>query len=199
MKDTVTAKDEREFDGNLNIAQTILNSIAVLDNVSKAEDMRGAISDLLEIISRNTGAERVYIFDKLDDMSDIYTNSYEWCADGVVPQIDNLSNIQTSDMPYWINEFEHGNTIIIGNIEEISDTMPSEYEILKAQDIRSEISVPIFYKEHLSGFIGLDNPSGQSELLIKLLSLVGTHIGTARANLRMLTLLRENQEELEKI
>lgn len=38
MKDTVTAKDEREFDGNLNIAQTILNSIAVLDNVSKAED-----------------------------------------------------------------------------------------------------------------------------------------------------------------
>ena len=198
MKDTVTAKNKREFDGNLNIAQTILNSIAVIDNVSKAEDMRGAISDLLEIIGRNTGAERVYIFDKLDDTSDIYTNSYEWCADGVVPQIDNLSNIQTSDMPYWINEFEHGNTIVIGNIEEISDTMPSEYEILKAQDIRAEISVPIFYKEHLSGFIGLDNPSGQSELLIKLLSLVGTHIGIARANLRMLTLLRENQEELEK-
>ena len=35
---------------------------------------------------------------------------------------------------------------------------PSEYELLKAQSIRSEIAVPVFYRGNLSGFFGLDNP-----------------------------------------
>lgn len=35
---------------------------------------------------------------------------------------------------------------------------PSEYEFLKAQSIRSEIAVPVFYRGNLSGFFGLDNP-----------------------------------------
>lgn len=35
---------------------------------------------------------------------------------------------------------------------------PSEYELLKAQSIRSEIAVPVFYRGNLSGFFSLDNP-----------------------------------------
>lgn len=197
MIDTdITIKEERSE--SVDMAQTILTSIAVIDNIDNAEDMHTAISSMLAVIGKNTGAERAYIFDMLDDSSDIYTNSYEWCAEGIIPQIDNLSKIKADEMPYWLSEFRKGNTIVIDDIENVKQSMPCEYEILKSQDIVSEISVPIFYKEHLSGFIGVDNPSGQSELIIKLLSLVGTHIGIARSNVKMLTLLTQKQKELEQ-
>lgn len=77
--------------------------------------------------------------------------------------------------------------------------MPSEYELLKAQSIHSEIAVPVFYRGNLSGFFGLDNPlramtAGQ----LRLLAFVGGHLGSARENLRMLTLLEEKQKSLEQ-
>lgn len=189
--------DKERLAGNMDLAQTILNSITIIDNIVRAEDMHDAISSTLATIGSITGAERVYIFDKLSDDSEIFTNSYEWCAKGVTPQIDNLLNISASEMPYWVDKFNRGETIVIDDIENVRDIMPGEYRILIVQDIKSEISVPIFYKDHLSGFIGLDNPRGQSDLLIKLLSLVGTHIGISRANVKMLTLLQEKQKELE--
>ena len=197
MIDNKLAQGEDGLSDNMDLAQTILNSIATIDNISGIEDMHDAISSTLGMIGEKTGAERVYIFDRQDDNPDVFTNSYEWCAEGVAPQIDNLLKISASEMPYWVDKFNRGETIVIDDIENIKSIMPDEYKILIAQDIKSEISVPIFYKGHLSGFIGLDNPCGQPELLIKLLSLVGTHIGISRANMKMLTLLRKKQKELE--
>ena len=61
-------------------------------------------------------------------------------------------------MPYWLEVFDCGETIVIPNIEGVKTQMPSEYEILKTQSIHSEIAVPVFYRGNLSGFFGLDNP-----------------------------------------
>ena len=47
-------------------------------------------------------------------------------------------------MPYWLKVFGRGETIVIPNIEDVKTLMPSEYELLKAQSIRSEIAVPVF-------------------------------------------------------
>ena len=77
--------------------------------------------------------------------------------------------------------------------------MPSEYELLKAQSIHSEIAVPVFYRGNLSGFFGLDNPHrAMTEGQLHLLAFVGGHLGSARENLRMLTLLGEKQKSLEQ-
>lgn len=183
---------------NTEPAQIILETINHIDNAQNMAAMKEAISYTLAVIGEHTGADRVFIFDRLDDNSDIYTNSYEWCAEGVTPQIDNLLHMTEEEMPYWIDKFVDGNMIIIENLEEVRDVMPSEYEILKVQSIKSEIAVPIFYKGNLSGFIGLDNPPGQPTLFVQLLSLVGTHIGIARANVKMMSLLTQKQNELEE-
>lgn len=77
--------------------------------------------------------------------------------------------------------------------------MPSEYEILKTQSIHSEIAVPVFYRGNLSGFFGLDNPQrAMTAGQLRLLAFVGGHHGSARENLRMLTLLEEKQKSLEQ-
>ena len=93
MIDNKFAQGEDGLSDNMDLAQTILNSIATIDNISGIEDMHDAISSTLGMIGEKTGAERVYIFDRQDDNSDVFTNSYEWCAEGVAPQIDNLLKI----------------------------------------------------------------------------------------------------------
>ena len=81
-------------------------------------------------------------------------------------------------MPYWQSVFERGGSIVIRDIENIKSIMPSEYDILKVQNIKTLIAFPIFSRKSLSGFIGLDNPEMQkSELFIHLLAVVGGHLG----------------------
>lgn len=102
-------------------------------------------------------------------------------------------------MSYWLGVFSRGETIVIPNIEDVKTLMPSEYELLKAQSIRSEIAVPVFYRGSLSGFFGLDNPQRTlTDNKLRLLAFVGGHLGSARENLRMLTLLEEKQKSLEQ-
>ena len=69
----------------------------------------------------------------------IFTNIYEWCSEGVTPQIDNLQALTADDMPVWYRIFLRGESIIIDDLETVKESMPLEYDILKAQDIYSEI------------------------------------------------------------
>ena len=59
--------------------------------------------------------------------------------------------------------------------------------------------MPVFYRGNLSGFFGLDNPQrAMTAGQLRLLAFVGGHLGSARENLRMLTLLEEKQKSLEQ-
>lgn len=61
MIDNRFAQGEDGLSDNMDLAQTILNSIATIDNISGIEDMHDAISSTLGMIGEKTGAERVYI------------------------------------------------------------------------------------------------------------------------------------------
>lgn len=178
--------------------EVVFQQMVMMDRAKNAEDMNTAINTMLRVIGDYTSAERVYIFDAVDDR-DVYRNEFEWCRAGVTPQIDNLQAVSSHDMPYWLESFKKGASIVIKDIENVKNIMPSEYEILKVQDIKTLIAFPIFSRERLAGFIGLDNPEIQrSELFIHLLAVVGGHLGSARENFRMGELLRENRGRLEE-
>ncbi len=180
-------------------AEALLRQLTVIDRAKNTDEMRAAINSMLRIVGDYTGAGRVFIFDKINAETETYSNTYEWCAEGVEPQIDFLSALTEEDMPYWLEQFRKGDIIVIPDMEAVRSVMPSEYDILKKQDIDTEIAVPIFYHDHFSGFIGLDNPAiDKTELFIQLLTLVGTHLGSARENLRMLNLLEKKQISLQK-
>ena len=76
---------------------------------------------------------------------------------------------------------------------------PQEYEILKPQNIHSLIAVPIYTNHKFIGFIGLDNPDlNQDMVSMNLLSDVGCHMGSVRENLRMMKVLEQEHNNLEK-
>ena len=181
-----------------NQEESILHQLSVIDKEKDKEILHEAIQATLKIIGEYTEAERVFVFDRIGETKTEYTNSYEWCAEGVEPQMEYLQHVPSIMMPYWNETFEKGASIVIPDLEEIADQMPSEYNMLKIQDVHSEIAVPIFYKDRLTGFIGLDNPSMKDQkLLLQLLNLVGNHLGSNRENIRMMNLLKKKQRILE--
>ena len=180
-------------------ASGLLPQLTRIDQLRSLDEMHDAIDRLMALLGECSGAKRVYLFDRLPEDPDIFRNTYEWCAPGVTPQIGMLQTLHVADMPVWLAAFEQGETIFIPDLEDVKDTMPSEYAILKPQDIRVELAVPVRNRTVLNGFIGLDDPPAHlSELFQQQLAFIGAHLSTARENLRMLTLQEETLHAMEQ-
>ena len=143
----------------------------------EAEDLADGINFMLKSLGEFTDADRAYVFETSENHTS--TNTYEWCAAGVTPQIRNLHDIPFESMPKWIEVFLHGENILIEDLEAYRESMPLEYELLKVQNVSTLIAFPISVHEKLIGFVGVDNPDMEkSNLLHRLLSLLGKYVGT---------------------
>ena len=193
-------KDIQEFyQIKLHSMDTILHQISLMDQVENEQGVSEVIPSLLQAIGNYTGADRVYVFDWETDQKDSLSNTFEWCADGVIPEIDNLQAIPVSLMPNWMKRFENKEVIVIDDLEATKYSEPEEYELLKTQEICSLIAVPIYANHQMNGFIGVDNPDlRQNEISITLLSDVGGHLGCVRENLKNTVLLKKAFDEATK-
>ena len=185
-------KDIQElYQIKLHSMDTILHQISLMDQVGNEQELSEIIHSLMQAIGNYTGADRVYIFDWETNQKDSLSNTFEWCADEVTPEIDNLQAIPVSLMPNWVKRFENKEAIVINDLEATKYSEPEEYELLKTQEICSLIAVPIYANHQMNGFIGADNPDlRQNEISITLLSDVGGHLGCVRENLKSTVLLK---------
>ena len=176
----------------------ILTQMAELGKVRNVRECQVAINNLLEKIGHFTKADRAYIVDEKDGC---YYNTYEWCNEGIEPQINQLQNLRAEDMPYWIPKLSSGESIFIEDLENVKETMPVEYEILKPQNIHTLIVFPIILSNTLTGFIGVDNPNiKDAKDVIRLLAALGSYLGTTRENAAVYAKLeyRLNYDSLTK-
>lgn len=177
----------------------VFERITVLDAAMDEQELNQRIPILLEAVGEYTQSDRVYIFDWMSEVQDGYHNTFEWCKKGVQPQKECLQEVPLNCMPVWQERFLNGKSVMIRDVEEIKKKMPSEYILLKMQDIHSEIAVPIFSNHSLTGFIGLDNPEVSFlEISTKLMMDVGIHLSYVRENRRMLERLKEKRKKLEQ-
>ena len=176
----------------------ILTQMAELGKVRNVRECQVAINNLLEKIGHFTKADRAYIVDEKDGS---YYNTYEWCNEGIEPQINQLQNLRAEDMPYWIPKLSSGESIFIEDLENVKETMPVEYEILKPQNIHTLIVFPIILSNTLKGFIGVDNPNiKDAKDVIRLLAAQASYLGTTRENAAVYAKLeyRLNYDSLTK-
>lgn len=85
-------------------------------------------------------------------------NTYEWVANGIGPEKDNLQNVPAEVCENWYRNFREGKNIIIGNLENIRESDPLQYENLKQQNISTLVVVPLYEGQKIIGFYGVDNP-----------------------------------------
>ena len=115
---------------------------------------------LLEHLGKALNGERTYIFEQNPSGCD--DNTYEWAAEGVAPEKENLQNVPPEVCAGWYRDFSVGKHIVIESLEDIRETEPLQYENLKRQGIHSLVVVPLYDGKKLIGFYGVDNPPTKS-------------------------------------
>ncbi len=120
-------------------------------------DIDGRINGMLADMCSYYRADRAYIFSISED-GQKFRNTYEWCAEGIIPQIDELQDVDIRYVDRWIPAFRRREAVVEGNVENIRVKYPDEYEIMSRQGIHSYMEAPLFTERKLAGFLGLDNP-----------------------------------------
>ncbi|MEG0764517.1 MAG: bifunctional diguanylate cyclase/phosphodiesterase [Pseudoflavonifractor sp.] len=100
--------------------------------------------------------ERGYIFET-DPGGKTTTNTFEWCAEGVTSEIDNLQHVPIEAATTANDSFRRTGIFVLKSLE---DLQPSERVFLEPQGIQSMVQFGIFSKGLLLGFIGFDNCRG---------------------------------------
>lgn len=197
MRKSDSVVKQKKASSHLSGLDIVLNQMVTIDRSRTMEELNRAIQGILEYIGEYTKAGRDYTFEFIEKQS-IYRNTSEWCAEGVKPQMDNLQAVPFMEMPYWHRQFLRGEKVVIEDIEAAKDEMPLEYRLLKAQDIHTVIVFPMFHTDTLWGVIGLDDPIlDESQSLINLLTVVGSHLGSAYDSCHKSNLLDEKQNALQ--
>ena len=144
--------------------QSVQNLEAVINEGLRAALLEETPDDSLDVLLKHLGkalnGERTYIFEQNESHFD--DNTYEWVADGVEPEKENLQNVPPEVCASWYRNFSIGRHIVIENLEDIRETDPLQYENLKRQGIHSLVVVPLYDGKRIIGFYGVDNPPVKS-------------------------------------
>lgn len=113
------------------------------------------INQALSEIGQFEQVDRSYIF-LIDPSGSMMSNTHEWCAEDIEPQIDNLQDLPIDIFPWWLEKMRANQPLVISNLDELPEQASQEKEILQAQDIRSIAVIPLMVNQQLIGFAGFD-------------------------------------------
>lgn len=119
------------------------------------KDLNTALDDLLGVLGEALSADRTYIF-RINNGR--LSNTHEWCADNVEPQIQHLQDMDVALIDRWRPAFEKEECVVIEDTDDIREQSPEEYEVLAEQSIQSLVAAPLIRDGILRGCIGIDNP-----------------------------------------
>lgn len=149
------SKSKIETEKELERSSTLIHCITEL---SSNRDVDAAINRLLGMINLYFKSDRTYIFE-IDEDRQIVHNSYEYAAEGVSKEIENLNEVPIQIIASWIEKFEREGSFYISNLDLEKDREDERaYECLKAQKVDSLVAVPLIKNRKIIGFIGVDNP-----------------------------------------
>lgn len=127
-----------------------------LDGVLRSKNTPSYVDATFEFIGENFKCDRVYIFEVTP--RDTFSNTYEWCAEGIEPQMEMLQEEPLESIRWWIELFENDMPVVIEDLETLRLQHPRAYAALKPQGIDSLITCALRSEEQFIGFIGVDNP-----------------------------------------
>ena len=143
-----------------------------------------AMNRLLKTLSEILKPDRLYIFEYEDTC---VNNTFEWCAEGVEPQIDTLQNLDFSEFSTWEKILVRDSVVAIPDIEEFKKTDPHMYWQLSRQGITHLLAVPFYDGDKLLGYLGADNYMlGEDVDSIRVLVTVASFVGARILNNRLM-------------
>ncbi len=163
--------------------------------VSQADE---AINLILSEMGDYADADRAYVFQLRPN--EVLDNTYEWCAPGIVPMLEELQDQPTEMIGPWREGFEAGEVVHIPSVVDLPPDSPVK-EALEMQGILSAVFVPILLDGTFGGFVGYDAVRARRDYSkddISILAAMSGAIGTIIARALADRAMRQTQHELEQ-
>lgn len=122
----------------------------------KQNEFDKAVDKALMKIGQYLDTDRAFVFEYHQD-AEFMSNTYEWCHEGIEPQIDNLKDLPINIFPESQKRLELHENVLIHDVDSLPDEWQAEREILQMQGIKTLLIMPMFMENKLAGFIGLDS------------------------------------------
>jgi len=147
IKDINLQKQNEELKELLiKISNTYIN--ASLDDFSTT--INSSMREMCEFVS----ADRAYVFEYRWD-SNTCCNTFEWCAEGITPEISNLQSVDLDLLPDWVNTHKAGMPLNVSDVL-VLDSTNGVRQILEPQGVLSILTIPMMDGDKCIGFVGFD-------------------------------------------
>lgn len=120
------------------------------------------IQNVLKSIGEYLGVSRVYIFENSKD-NQTCSNTYEWCAAGIEPQIDALQNFPYASVGGWeayFRRFDRHGTFLVESVSALDKDLRTALEV---QGIRSMLQCALREGNDVIGYLGIDECSAERD------------------------------------
>lgn len=151
--DVIVAKN-RDVESRMNelINRYVSVSSSLMELLHLSETSTAILKTLDNLVDDLDG-DRAYIFE-YDLGQNTQSCIYEVVRNAVRAEKDELQNIPLSSTKWWTEMlYNRRMPVVCGDIE---DLPKDEYEILKSQHIESVLVVPLFTKNGVGGYLGID-------------------------------------------
>ena len=149
-----TNRGNKRIDSDDHTRVTLNNLVRfAFQKLYTSPDTDFAIHEILALVGKQMNVSRVYIFENSPD-NQFCSNTYEWCNEGVVPEIQNLQNISyEKDIPGYKEELNEKEVFYCQDIHNLS---PQIYDIVAPQGIQSMLHCALRDNGVFRGYIGFD-------------------------------------------
>lgn len=166
------------------------------------DKVKESINEALRKMGRFVNADRSYTFD-YDWEKDECNNIYEWCEEGISPEIDNLQHVPLAMMQDWVDAHKNGEPMYVADVHALP--RGAVREILEPQGIKSVLTVPMMDRNQCIGFVGFDSVRehhlySQAEMhLLRLFAQSVTNVKLRQAIEEQLVNAKEQAEESDRL
>lgn len=149
---TSVLKAERDII-NMSEFQNLLMQISTEYINAPISKINELINQSLEDIAAFSSADRAYVF-KYNYEKEVCSITHEWVGRAIPPQINSLTAMPFSDVPYSLSRHAKGEFVEFPDVSKVKDKRI--HAVLSEEGIQSLISVPMMDGEKAIGFIGFD-------------------------------------------
>lgn len=138
---------------NIELFESQQQTQSEFDLLYDAEDPAQAIRQLLESVGLQYNVSRVYVFEVSRDQK-YMSNSFEWCNDGITPEIDLLQHMPLENYDNYFSNFDRNGIFYCRDLQ----SLPlSQQEVFASQGILSVLQCTMTDHGRIWGFVGFDD------------------------------------------
>ena len=115
------------------------------------------LMELLDCLGSELECDRIAIFEFANDAT--FSNTYEWCHEGIAEERTIFKHVPIHRLDSWLAKIQRNDVIVITDLNEIKESDPDIYGMLKGKKVSSIIVSHLAFHGKNIGFFVIENPA----------------------------------------